>query len=453
MSGNFNPSKALVTKALLKNLSGTTEEITALIGGFEIKQSIASTAWNIVLSVGDSIGLLEGAREFGELKGEEEIELEIQCMDSEPPTRVTLNAYVIRIDNVQPMGSGRGLFYDMHLISKTTFEASTKRVTSAFKERTASKVAQEIFSQYYGKMGGTGNMAVQQLPYPKDVRKSLGSKAVYFEESADTLSLATIIPNLPSAAAMQFVANRSYSEKSKSSSFRFFETLTSYFWVSDEWLIEFGKRNPARAIPLVYNPISSLDPRDKDLMRKTIENMYNDKRVSDMDDIHSGGYKNRAFIIDLLRGKVEDKTFEYKPGEFVAMGGGSITNDTHTNQWINKYTTKNNAQRFFVYKDYKEKNPGVNRPNQFHAEIVSQRLKHEHHINYMTATAKLKGRLDIEPGMIVDVKASKMSNVETKEGEENKRLSGNYLVHSTNHTMMNNVLETQLTLIRYMSEK
>ena len=71
----------------------------------------------------------------------------------------------------------------------------------------------------------------------------------------------------------------------------------------------------------------------------------------------------------------------------------------------------------------------------------------------MTATAKLKGRLDIEPGMIVDIKASKMSNVATKEGEENKRLSGNYLVHSTNHTMTNNVLETQLTLIRYMSEK
>ncbi len=458
-TGDFNPSKAMITKAEVSNFSKTkTENIVALIGGFSITQSITTPSFSIVLQVADMIGWLEGEREFGEVRGEETIELEIECKDL--GTKIFIEGYIVRVDGVQPHSNYRGLIYNLHVISKTSFEAGTKKIIQAFKKRTASDVAQNIFNQSYGKVFDSGNMLYSGIPSFKDVRGTIGNaKTVYFEHSADTLSLATVIPNLTPASALNFIAQRAYSEESKSSAFRFFETITGYYWVTDEWLIKFAQANKnldrpgiSREKQLVFNPVTGREPKDAKAQIMQIEAMMNDTRVDDSADIFAGGYKNRGFVIDLLRGKVTDKTFEYKKNEFTDMGSGSITDDIHSKEWVEKYTNKDNALRFMIYKDYKEKIPGVNKPNQYHTEIVSQNLKHSHHLNYVSATAHLKGRLDIEPGMVVNIKASRFSAVADKT-VDNQRLSGNYLVHTTEHVMTNNVLETKLKLVRYMSKQ
>jgi len=454
-NGDFNPSKCLITKAKVTSFNtGKTENIIALIGKWSISQSIDSASYSIVLSCADTLGWLEGDTPFGEVRGEEEIELSFHCMDLD--TKVNIKGVIYKIDAVQATANHGGLVYDLHVMSKTTFDAASKRITEAFKEKTASEVARTIFNKYFTKIGGTNNMGAEQLPL-NAMRGGIdlngdAPRAVYIEPSADTLSLKTIIPNLPSQSAMKFLAQRGYSEKSKSSSYRFFETLNGYYWVTDEWLIDFGKNNPHRRKELVYNPVTSLDPADAELQIKTIENMINSQKVNDADDITSGGYKNRCFQIDLLRGKVTDTLYEYDTGEFTDMGQGSILDDIHTPEWIKQYTNKNNAKRFITFVDYKEKNVGVNRPKQFYPEIISQRLKHEHHIQYTSAMLQLKGRLDIEPGMIIDVKAKKFNSTK-KEAKDNKRYSGNYLVKSTKHSMEDDVLTTTLHIVKYASAK
>ena len=96
-TGDFNPSKAMITKAEVSNFAGTKKEnIVGLIGGFSISQSITTPSFNIVLQVADMIGWLEGEREFGEVRGEETIELEIECKDL--GTKVFIEGYIVRVD-------------------------------------------------------------------------------------------------------------------------------------------------------------------------------------------------------------------------------------------------------------------------------------------------------------------------------------------------------------------
>ena len=58
------------------------------------------------------------------------------------------------------------------------------------------------------------------------------------------------IPDYAPGAAMNFLATKAYSRKSLSSMFRFFETIKGYFWVTDEWLLQEGKKGWCKSFTL-----------------------------------------------------------------------------------------------------------------------------------------------------------------------------------------------------------
>jgi hypothetical protein len=181
------------------------------------------------------------------------------------------------------------------------------------------------------------------------------------------------------------------------------------------------------------------------------------KRVHTGEDLYSGGYTNKVVEIDLLQHKVDFRTFKYSDNTdyFTGSGKAALKDDVHTEEFIKETFTEKNARQFMVFRDYS--GPGhietpakdrIVRGDQFYSEIVSNRVAYSHHLNSSKVSATIKGRLDIEAGNVVAVMLPEIS-ISDDRTRLNKQLGGKYLVHTVTHTVEENVLTTNMTLIKY----
>lgn len=444
MSSTYTPSSAVVTKAVITTFSGQTKPIDALIGAFEITQSLDKPGYTGFLKIVDSVGLLEKFK----LRGEEKLDLEILSRDLN--TKISLQTHVYKIDNVKTGGVNDRLFYDVYFMSRVNFEAMKKRIIMPFQNVTAAGVVEQLFRKYFSELEPLTSVA--SLPYNAKAFNLSDdtNKKFYLQPTSGELKV--IIPNYTPTEAMNFMSMKSYSLDSSSSSFRFFETYDSFYYVTEEFLIKKANDNPSEIIELVYAPVGTLDPRDAALQVRLIESFTNDVRINSISDILSGGYSNKAVEIDLIRRNMEERNFYYRDNvKYLGMSGqkASISDDVHSEEFIEKTFNNNNAKRFIIIRDFGRvgDNPSNIRADQFYTEIASNKMFHEHHLNATSVNVFLKGRLDIQAGKVIKINAPEF-NIKDKK-EENQQLSGNYLVHSVVHNLDGNTLKTKLRLVKY----
>jgi hypothetical protein len=255
---------------------------------------------------------------------------------------------------------------------------------------------------------------------------------------------------------MYFLASRGFSTESTSCSYRFFETLEGYFFVTDEFLIQrsvnAGENSDKRVIPLKYDPVVSKDPRNSLEQIITLETFQNQKRVDSAEDLYSGGYFNKVVEVDLLRRQTREVTFNYSANaDFVDMSGQRTdgTSTIHTQEYMNSIFTRENARDFILYRDYTTTGdlPSQINGEQFITEIVGRRVAYNHHLNNTAVSASIKGRFDIMAGDIVNLEIPDFTNNDRK--ERNRQLSGNYLVHTVVQEMEYDVLNTNMKLVKY----
>ena len=79
-------------------------------------------------------------------------------------------------------------------------------------------------------------------------------RAFYLQPSIGQIK--AVIPNYTPQRALSFLSARAYSSNSLSSSYRFFETLTGYYFVTDEFLMKRGADNPRMVSKMVYEVMS-----------------------------------------------------------------------------------------------------------------------------------------------------------------------------------------------------
>lgn len=446
---DFAPSSVRITKAELLADNNDSRDILSLIVSIDFAQSIESPFWTATAKILDNIGLLEN----WPLRGEERLLLEL--IGDDLGTRVELEAQLFKVDNVMANQNSAGLFYDIHFVSKTTFAAAKRSVLEPHKS-SCSQAVKAIFEKYYSKTRDVVETEVElkneTLAY--DVKKynirEYVDKKIYIQPTEGQIK--AVIPNLVPSAAIDFLAQRSYSKQSASSSFRFFETFDGYFFVTDEFLIKKAIDNKTQIKTMGYGSYSTKDPLDPIGQIETIISLQNPQRINVTQDIMNGGYRNNAIEIDIMRRTAKMRQFDYsKKGDFLDMEGKvrKLRDDTHTDEYIKSTFTKENAMRFIVFRDYQQPgdNPGDVRPDQYFTEIISNRVSHAHHMSKLSVIATLNGRIDIMPGNVLEVKVSEFNTA--REDQENEKLGGNYLVHSVNNNIAAGNCETTLNLIKY----
>lgn len=480
MSEPFNPSKATIVKARLLPYKDNPNvddkawvDILPLITQFSLTQSIERNGIVGSILCTDKIGLLENAlptdkqrlepieyAKANPLRGEERLEITIKAEDL--GTTLDLRLFVFRIDGVTPTSTGDGKTFRMHFISAVAFNAMLKKITEPFTNVSQGYMARKIFRNNYSNFDRLSRFEIDEnLPFGNSNKfVLLSDRQRYFYTMETEGTDRVIIPNLSPAEAMNFVARRSYSKQSNSSLFRFFETVNGFYFVTDEWLIEKAKINPSEIIELVYDPYTTLDPAKggTEAQIKQIESLSNPTRVDVAEDLYSGGYTNKVTEIDINTKSVQ--TYDYswdtnQAGKFVNMDGKKhdIEDDVHSKEFMKDAFNKENARDFILVRDWAydgDNGSTVKHSNLNRQEMISKRIAYMHHLSRTQIDATLKGRLDIQPGMIININLTELKNRNTVNNKrsQHEQLSGKYLCISSEHHLSDDILDTNLRLTK-----
>jgi hypothetical protein len=448
---DFNPSVCEIQKAEIISYNNTTKrDITSnFIGRFEIIQSMDAVAYSGWLFVVDTIGILDGFP----IRGEETLELWLKGMDL--GTEVRISARIHRVSDITPTQSSNGVTYKLHFVSKTTFNSTTKRITEAHVD-TISTMAYKMFDSYYAKLGlGTSkrdNDDKKFLPFDSSRHTIIDEPTRQFIIQPTVQSTNLIIPRLTPSEAMFFVAARAYNPETPSQTFRFFETLENYYFCTDEYFLK--GITAENVVPMYYAPIVSYDAVNAAGQLNRIESLHVlSKGIDTSTDLFSGSYRNEVVEIDLIRRRLDISKFNYDDARYIDMTGTtkSISNNPHTEQFRKDTFTENNARRFMIFRNYTRQGDMAStlKADEKLAEIVHNRVSYYHHLNNTSVMAGLKGRLDIRPGMIVDLQIKNLDGVSATIGI-NQTMSGRYLVQSTTHSRDDEgTLNTMLKMAKF----
>jgi len=457
---NFvNPTYYNLQRAIIRSEFSNigTFDITLLIPSLTISSSIDSETMYGSAHVIDSVGLLNGNESRDPLRGEEQIIFEIvdsktinenggiETLSSENVYRFV--GFIYKIDNIQTKEVNDAMMYDIHFVSYQSFKAGTNEIIRAFIDKPVSTIAQTIFDDYYTK--DTQFIPTEQI---KDL----------VVEETEGLYRCTI-PKMRPEEAMSFLSKRSFSSKSPSCLFRFFENSRGYYYVTDEELQRLAEVDEERFFQFTY--LDAL-PNTLEFFERQLNNLElieNTKRVNSFDDIYNGAYRNKVYEIDILSRRLNllDDTNQYDyferrskykeaPSRFQKLV------DRHTNKFIDStHSGEEDVQKQWLviqnYTDGEKSGENAMQAETFYAEIISNRQAYSKHIESITVNAVGPGRMDITAGDIVELSVKDFefaSNGETDTFKENKHLSGKYIIKSVTHRMDKEEMRNSYTLIK-----
>jgi hypothetical protein len=454
---DFNPTYAVWKNIVVTPHDGNSEEdITKLCTKLDFTQSISSSAWTGSMRILDSTGLLEN-KGF-KIRGEEKLTFEVETYDGKMEDPLKVTAQILSITEVTPLQNLTGVTFTINFISKISYTAGLRRVREAFVDLPASTIAERIFKKYFA-----NNRLVEDTSAPNEIipfnakkfrTTDLGSKQrkpFYVQPTEGVMQC--VIPNLPPSDAMNFLSQRSFSQSSPSCSFRFFETLTGFWFVTDEFMIQHGLQNNQTVEEFSYNAQNSQDGQDAELQVQTFKNFSNPSRVNSAKDLHNGGYRNKVIEVDLGRRRARNIDYDYiEDANYIDMSGQktSLKNVAHTEDYIRDTFTDENAKRMIVFKDWYDENGQTLRSNQHYPEILQNRSVYTHHLGQTMVSVSLNAsRLDLRPGKIISVRVPKFTIAQTPDSPYSDEFSGNYLIVSISHSLQDDVMTTNATLAKY----
>ena len=448
----FNPSACEVISAIVTSHGGNnTQQIAGVISQFEINQSMNTMSYSGNLTVLDTIGLLEGFP----MRSEETIDLKLMAYDLN--TEVNLKVQVYRIDNITASESSNSVMYKMHFVSKISYEASKRSITKSY-QSSVSGIAKQIFNTYFAKLGSTDyldqNVRSRTLAYATSRSPIISEpdRNFYIQPTANITNC--VIPSFIPTEAMQFLSSQAYQPETPSNSFKFFETLENFYFATDEYFIQTAQLRDL--VELFYAPASSIDPmRPQDQINRVEGIQIISKGIDTASDIFSGSYRNDVMEIDLIRRKLVKTSFDFsKPNDarYIDMSGNprDLADNPHTPEFREATFTDENAKQFIVFKDYQQNGdiPSSLHTDRFMPQIISNRLSYSAHLNATSLSCKMKGRLDLRPGMVANMNIQNLDGVD--ELSRNRSLSGRYLIQSTLHSRDDSgSLNTVLRLVKF----
>lgn len=452
--GVFNPSHCDVKSAKITPFGAEgakSENITALIGSFGINQSIQNAAISGTIDIYDGTGLLEQLP----LRGEEQLELVLLCYDLQ--TEVKLNCQIYKISDIEIREQLKGIAYTLHWITKPSFEASKRSIVKGFSRTAASTIVRDLFKDNFDKnMQKATKKEGEELPPKTEVYALSDKRRFYLELTDDYMSIT--IPDLPPAAALKFVARQTIGQsQSKGSLYRFFETFDGYYFVSDEWLYNYGHLNPIKKFE--YSAFIDLSPDAHEQQISAFSHFANADRVDVGGDMNGGTYYNSILEVDILRRTAKKHDYKYEDyiKDFNDSSGkrANIKNDKHTKEFIDATFSSKNAKQYMLIRDYRTfTNSFIGplkqeyyRPDKNYRDLIAKRSFYTRHSQATATSALTSGRLDLKAGEVINVNV--MNNDITNKTDQNKQLSGKYLINSVDNNVEDGNMTTGLILTKY----
>jgi hypothetical protein len=436
-SVTYAGSYKLKAVKIFPSVAGDTRvavEMRNLVPSLSIVESMTSDSIRGSMSVIDASGLLEKYP----IRGEENLYIEME--DALGNVR-GYNLFIYRVDNVRMSDNNDRLTYTLYFVSRQRLIADLRRVIASY-DKPVSEIVREIYNTYCRNVNYSGP--------PSRIRASDGfNKDLVIEETEGNVKL--IIPRLTPMQAFRFLESRAYSSRSPTSSFRFFESADSFYFVTDEYLVSKAASDDKI---FEFSYAANLNQAADYILQRmaNFSSMVNVSRVDTFEDMHSGAYKNKVIVLDIVNRttNIIEPAFDYKASEvgYFQRSEGVLDNiDKHTDNFIASTFNEENARRFLMVRDYAEEDAGQLRGEQFLPQIASNRLSYFSNQNAIKVTSSSPGRLDITCGDLIRLVIPEFMNV-SQNPLLNPQLSGVYMVESVNRVFDKDVYLNEYTLVK-----
>jgi hypothetical protein len=418
----------------------TFRDIAPLIPSFQIVESMKNDSIRGSATIHDSVGLLEE----WPIRGEENLTL---VVEDPLGNEVEFNMFIYKVDNVRYDNENNMIFYTIHFVSRQRYKAGLRKIIRSY-EKPASVIAQDLFKEYLKRPARPSDSMVSGFSPNAEVvdRDSEEFKRLIVEDTEDTIKC--IIPNYTPMQAWRFLCDRSMSPRFKSCSYRFFERLDSFYFVTDEYMMEKAVKENK-----IFKFTSAAVLRGGEFFQAEMDNLESISsinKVNTINDLTSGAYKSQAIVLDILYRNAnikQDKIiYDYDPDEYFVFPGEERT-DKHTQKFIDKNITEENCRKFIIVKDYDDKTGGSLPGNKHYPQIVLNRNAFKTHIENVTVSAVGHGRLDITCGDVIELSLPNVNATDNK-GGGNKHLRGKYLVHDVIRSFDKEIAKNVYTLVK-----
>lgn len=450
MAESFNPAGYEISRALITTMNGTTVDMKELIIGLEISQSINSN-YSGYMTILENLNYLEGTP----LRGEEKLDLEIEMFDT--GQKVELKLQVYSISRIAPNRMNTGTTYTISFISRTSYDGGNRRVKSSHKNKSVRQIVQEIFEDYVSDLDKADYLDEQDrtrvLTFGTARHKVLNDKdrSLYIQPTEGLIDV--IMPSIMPDDAFRFLAKRAMNTDTPSHTFRWFETIYGYYFVTDEFLIKeaIEADEKGNLKELFYAPNASNLPGEAQLSINRINNFsIGERGTNSAKSMLSGAYRVKTTELDLVNGKVYESSWKVEDAKFIDMSGKVVSVDRlpHSQEYINEKFTEENARDFLVFKDTQGPldRPTSLRSDANNGEITAMRTFYDKHLNSTSIGISLSGRIDLSPGTIVNLNIPAFAATDKV---EDNNLSGKYMIKSSNHVFKDGKAGATLNLIKF----
>jgi len=433
-------------------------DIKFLIANVSISESINRTNMSVYIDVLDTQGILN----HFPIVGEETLFLEIN--DAYTNTTTKLELSVVAVTNIKILEKNDGLSYRLELISKTSFKSKLRRVLASF-EKPTFEIVIDIFNQTFENIVQNSDTVEFSDRLREEMRNIIGTSGEFgtseytifnipdgrsFTVEKTDAEVRCLIPNYTPEQAMMYLASISLNQTSSPScSFKFFETKSGYFFVTDEFLIRQAtqEENESRIKPLHYSSTTSRNPEAFEIQANKLKSISVLRYADTMADLYSGAYNTRIVSLDVLYGIAENLRFNNENAKDTFSGIDVNAKEKHSDSFIENIFIEENERVLTFVKNYDTYGNIQIKGDQFIPEISLNRSSYSHRMNSTVLSAVIDGRLDISAGDVVYLNLNEMTSAE--EREKDTKFSGRYLVSDVENNIKGKTLETKMKLIKY----
>ncbi len=438
----FYTLKSFKVKPLLEeNLNRDSEnesfteyvELAKTIANWGLNESIDSPFISGFAVINESDNILEDTP----LVGEEEIELTYEDFYGESATQ---KFFLYAIEDIKPASStnDRMMKYTVRFCSIQKLQGDQRSIRKSYNNTRISDIAEDIYETF---------MLTGNKDYDKEIE---------IEETDGEQSL--VIPNLRSDAAMQFLSRRAYSNKNKTSLYRFFETREKYYFCTPEYLVEkYGEidaKSGAEINPLyfIYNTVEDNTGTGQRIAQQSVNDFSYGTKVDTFRDMKEGMYRRTITELDpTTRTRIQrdyDYTTEYQDKEMPTK-----VKLTHTQTFLDKYMAASTQPESYLLTDFPQigqstGKDNMKKPYQHFYENYTSKPIVNYHFGVNSLSLEINGRHDLYPGRVIYLELYKISNTLSGNREIDHERSGKYLITDMASSFSGDLFKQQIVITK-----
>ena len=410
-----------------------TVELAKTIQDWNISESMNSPFIHGYAVINESDNLLETVP----LIGEEEIELTYTDFYGESATH---RFFLYSIEDIGPASStnDRMMQYTVRFCSITKLTGDSRKIRKSYNSTKISDIVEDIYETFI------------KSDNPKH------NKSIEIEETDGEQSL--VIPNLRADEAMEFLSRRAYSEKSKTSLYRFFETREKYFFCTPEYLVEkYGdfdalSEEEKNRVYFIYNTVEDNTGPGQRIAQQSVNGFKLGTKVDTFRDMKSGTYRRIMTELDPTTRTRIERQYDYST-EFYDKEFPQKVKLTHTQTFLDKYMAFNTAPEEYLITDFpqigqSQGQQDMKKPYQHFYETYTSKPVVDYHFDVNAITITVNGRINLYPGMVINLEMIKFSQTLAANREIDKQRSGKYIVLAVDSSFSGDSYGQTLTITK-----